>query len=167
MLSKKVFMRSYTLLLTGKGIALDKTAARLTYEAFKNDYTDNTFQAACLKIFKKENFYGRVPDASLFAKYTPKNAATEDFITRCFGYLGSGYVPSSEKEAFLRSLTSEEARALDNLGGISHMWSLCHSYGVYQPQKAAAIIARLRQALAAAEPVLSLTNDAKTALLSH
>lgn len=147
MLCKKAFMQAYGLLLTGKGVALDKTAARLTYKAFKNDFTDDEFRSVCMQIFKTENFYGRVPDASLFSKHAPKNNKTEDFISRCYEYLESAYISRENKRSFLDALSESEKRALDARGGISHLWSLCRQQGVYSSDKAECVLEKIRKSL--------------------
>ncbi len=164
MLCKKIFMRDYTMMLTAKGIALDKTAAMLTYEAFKNDFTDEQFSALCIQIFKTENFYGRVPDASIFSKYIASK--TDDFIAKCYAYLESGYISVDDKKLFLSSLSEPEQRALGCVGGISAAYSSCRPNGVYRPDKVDFKINQIKNALSNANPPYNTLYPPSIKLLS-
>ena len=79
-MDKMFFLRHYGILLSAKSVLIDTDVAELTYQAYRNDFTNEEFAAVCLSVLKNENFYGRPPDPAIFAKYVKAAAAEIDFL---------------------------------------------------------------------------------------
>ena len=79
-MDKMFFLRHYGILLSAKSVLIDTDVAELTYQAYRDDFTDEEFAAVCMAVLKNENFYGRPPDPAIFAKYVKASAAETDFI---------------------------------------------------------------------------------------
>ncbi len=134
-MNKMFFLRHYGILLSAKSVLIDTDVAELTYQAYRNDFTNEEFAAVCLSVLKNENFYGRPPDPAIFAKYVKAAAAEIDFIAKCVEYLRRDYVSATTQEAFVEDLTEREKRALYSFGGISTLWSVCHPNGTFSPER--------------------------------
>ena len=134
-MNKMFFLRHYGILLSAKSVLIDTDVAELTYQAYRNDFTNEEFAAVCLSVLKNENFYGRPPDPAIFAKYVKASAAETDFIAKCADYLRRDYVSMATREAFVEDLTDREKRALYSFGGISTLWSVCHPNGTFSPER--------------------------------
>ena len=134
-MNKMFFLRHYGILLSAKSVLIDTDVAELTYQAYRNDFTNEEFAAVCLSVLKNENFYGRPPDPAIFAKYVKASAAENDFIAKCADYLRRDYVSMATREAFVEDLTEREKRALYSFGGISTLWSVCHPNGTFSPER--------------------------------
>ena len=130
-MNKMFFLRHYGILLSAKSVLIDTDVAELTYQAYRNDFTNEEFAAVCLSVLKNENFYGRPPDPAIFAKYVKAAAAEIDFIAKCVEYLRRDYVSATTREAFVEDLTEREKRALYSFGGILTLWSVCHPNGIF------------------------------------
>ena len=74
-MDKMFFLRHYGILLSAKSVLIDTDVAELTYQAYRDDFTDDEFSAVCMTVLKNENFYGRPPDPAIFAKYVKAAAA--------------------------------------------------------------------------------------------
>ena len=134
-MDKMFFLRHYGILLSAKSVLIDTDVAELTYQAYRDDFTDEEFAAVCMAVLKNENFYGRPPDPAIFAKYVKASAAETDFIAKCADYLRRDYVSMATREAFVEELTDKEKRALYSFGGISTLWSVCHPNGIFNPDR--------------------------------
>lgn len=134
-MNKMFFLRHYGILLSAKSVLIDTDVAELTYQAYRNDFTNEEFAAVCMAVLKNENFYGRPPDPAIFAKYVKASAAENDFIAKCVEYLRRDYVSMATREAFVEELTDREKRALYSFGGISTLWSVCHPNGTFSPER--------------------------------
>lgn len=86
-MDKMFFLRHYGILLSAKSVLIDTDVAELTYQAYRDDFTNEEFAAVCMAVLKNENFYGRPPDPAIFAKYVKASAAETDFIAKCVEYL--------------------------------------------------------------------------------
>lgn len=86
-MDKMFFLRYYGILLSAKSVLIDTDVAELTYQAYRDDFTDDEFAAVCMAVLRNENFYGRPPDPAIFAKYVKASAAETDFIAKCADYL--------------------------------------------------------------------------------
>lgn len=115
-MDKMFFLRHYGILLSAKSVLIDTDVAELTYQAYRDDFTDEEFAAVCMAVLKNENFYGRPPDPAIFAKYVKASAAETDFIAKCADYLRRDYVSMATREAFVEELTDREKRALYSFG---------------------------------------------------
>lgn len=134
-MDKMFFLRHYGILLSAKSVLIDTDVAELTYQAYRDDFTDDEFSAVCMTVLKNENFYGRPPDPAIFAKYVKAAAAENDFIAKCADYLRRDYVSMATREAFVEELTDREKRALYSFGDISTLWSVCHPNGIFNPDR--------------------------------
>ena len=134
-MNKMFFLRHYGILLSAKSVLIDTDVAELTYQAYRNDFTNEEFAAVCLSVLKNENFYGRPPDPAIFAKYVKAAAAEIDFIAKCVEYLRRDYVSATTREAFVEDLTEREKRTLYSFGGILTLWSVCHPNGIFNPDR--------------------------------
>lgn len=134
-MDKTFFLRHYGILLSSKSVLIDTDVAELTYQAFRNDFTDEEFATVCLMVLKNENFYGRPPDPAIFSKYVKASTAETDFIEKCADYLRQDYVSMAKRDAFVENLTPREERALYSFGGISTLWSICHPNGTFNPDR--------------------------------
>ena len=121
--------------MSAKSVLIDTDVAELTYQAYRNDFTNEEFAAVCLSVLKNANFYGRPPDPAIFAKYVKAAAAEIDFIAKCVEYLRRDYVSATTREAFVEDLTEREKCALYSFGGISTLWSVCHPNGIFNPDR--------------------------------
>ena len=68
-MDKMFFLRHYGILLSAKSVLIDTDVAELTYQAYRDDFTDDEFSAVCMTVLKNENFYGRPPDPAIFANH--------------------------------------------------------------------------------------------------
>ena len=134
-MDKMFFLRHYGILLSAKSVLIDTDVAELTYQAYRDDFTNEEFAAVCMAVLKNENFYGRPPDPAIFAKYVKASAAENDFIAKCVEYLRRDYVSATTREAFVEDLTNREKRALYAFGGISTLWSVCQPNGTFSPER--------------------------------
>lgn len=134
-MNKMFFLRHYGILLSAKSVLINTDVAELTYQAYRDDFTNEEFAAVCLSVLKNENFYGRPPDPAIFAKYVKAAAAEIDFIAKCADYLRRDYISATTREAFVEDLTEREKRALYSFGGISTLWSVCHPNGIFNPDR--------------------------------
>ena len=55
-MNKMFFLRHYGILLSAKSVLIDTDVAELTYQAYRNDFTNEEFAAVCLSVLKNENF---------------------------------------------------------------------------------------------------------------
>lgn len=146
MLNIETFKSAYAVLANSKNIPINKYALKITYELYKNDFTDEQFNNAVALIIKKETLYNNI-DPAIFNKYIPKDLEKNDFTIKCLEYLQQDFIPSYYKEYFNEGLTIREEKALKLVGGISHCWACCHNqYGDYLADKAEFKIKEIKQA---------------------
>ena len=67
-MDKMFFLRHYGILLSAKSVLIDTDVAELTYQAYRNDFTNEEFAAVCMTVLKNENFYGEYNRTYLPAK---------------------------------------------------------------------------------------------------
>lgn len=154
MLSKDVFQRNFVGACSAKGIPVNADAVRFLYEMVKDQFGDAEFEAITQDVFLNENFYGKMPDISLWtqrkSKATQKQSenaflkARQDFQDKVMEICFSEYVPSNWKEEFRKSLTPSEAATMGGLGDISDLWASCRKYGQYDGEKAEYLIRRIQ-----------------------
>ena len=155
MLSKECFKNNFVGCCAAKGIKVDEMAQRFVYDAIKNQFSDDEFTAITRDVFLNENFYGKMPDISLWTSRKKKEGALkaesdflkarQDFQDKVMEICYSDYVPQRRKDEFRRSLTASENRAMSALGDIGDLWSSCRTNGEYDGSKADFVIRRLQK----------------------
>lgn len=154
MLSKEVFQKNFVGACSAKGIPVNADAVRFLYEMVKDQFDDAEFEAITKDVFLSENFYGKMPDISLWTSRKSKSEkkgkesaylkARQDFQDKVMEIVYTDYVPSSWKDEFRKSLTASESATMAALGGISELWSSVRQNGVYDGQKAEYLIRRIQ-----------------------
>lgn len=155
MLSKDVFQRNFVGACSAKGIPVNADAVRFLYEMVKDQFNDAEFESITKDVFLNENFYGKMPDISLWTSRKKKEGALkaesdllkarQDFQNKVMEICYSDYVPQRRKDEFRQSLTASENRAMSALGDIGGLWSSCRTNGEYDGSKADFVIRRLQK----------------------
>lgn len=154
MLSKDVFQRNFVGACSAKGIPVNADAVRFLYEMVKDQFDDAEFEAITKDVFLSENFYGKMPDISLWTSRKSKSEkkekesaflkARQDFQDKVMEICYSDYVLSTWKDEFRKSLTPSEAATMGALGDISDLWVSCRKNGQYDGEKAEYLIRRIQ-----------------------
>ena len=154
MLSKDVFQRNFVGACSAKGIPVNADAVRFLYEMVKDQFDDAEFEAITKDVFLSENFYGKMPDISLWTSRKSKSEkkekehaflqARQKFQDTVREICYSDHGLSNWKEEFRQSLTPSEAATMGGLGDISDLWASCHKYGQYDGEKAEYLIRRIQ-----------------------
>lgn len=155
MLSKECFKNNFVGCCAAKGIKVDELAQKFVYESIKNVFDDAEFETITQDVFLNENFYGKMPDISLWtarkSKATQKQSenaflkARQDFQDKVMEIVYSDYVPQHWKDEFRKSLTASESATMSALGDIGGLWSSCRTNGQFDGTKADYLIRRLKK----------------------
>lgn len=155
MLSKECFKNNFVGCCAAKGIKVDEMAQKFVYESIKNVFDDAEFEEITQDVFLNENFYGKMPDISLWtqrkSKATQKqeeNAflkARQDFQDKVMEIVYSDYVPQHWKDEFRKGLTASESATMAALGDIGGLWSSCRTNGEFDATKADYLVRRLQK----------------------
>ena len=155
MLSKDVFQINFVGACSAKGIPVNADAVRFLYEMVKDQFDDAEFEAITKDVFLSENFYGKMPDISLWTSRKSKSEKKEkehaflqarrNFQDKVMEICFSNYVPSSWKEEFRKSLTPSESATMGALGDVSDLWAACRKNGQYDGEKAEYLIRRIQK----------------------
>lgn len=154
MLSKDVFQRNFVGACSAKGIPVNADAVRFLYEMVKDQFDDAEFEAITKDVFLSENFYGKMPDISLWTSRKSKSEkkekeyaflnARQDFQDKVMEIVYTDYVPSNWQKEFRKSLTPSEAATMGALGDVSDLWASCRKNGQYDGEKAEYLIRRIQ-----------------------
>lgn len=154
MLSKECFKNNFVGCCAAKGIKIDEMSQKFVYGAIKDQFDDAEFEAITKEVFLSENFYGKMPDISLWTSRKSKSEkkdketaylkARQDFQDKVMEICFSDYVPASWKEEFRKSLTPSEVATMGALGDVSDLWASCRKNGQYDGEKAEYLIRRLQ-----------------------
>lgn len=155
MLSKDVFQRNFVGACSAKGIPVNGDAVRFLYEMVKDQFDDAEFEAITKDVFLNENFYGKMPDISLWtqrkSKATQKQSenaflkARQDFQDKVMEIVYSDFVPQRRKDEFFKSLTASESATMAALGDLRGLWLSCRTNGEFDGTKADYLIRRLQK----------------------
>lgn len=154
MLSKECFKNNFVGCCAAKGIKVDEMSQRFVYEAIKDQFDDAAFEAITKDVFLSENFYGKMPDISLWTSRKSKSEkkadesaylkARQDFQDKVMEICFSDYVPQRWKDEFRNGLTPSESATMAALGDIGVLWSSCRKNGQYDGEKAEYLIRRIQ-----------------------
>lgn len=154
MLSKECFKNNFVGCCAAKGIKVDEMSQKFVYGAIKEQFDDAEFEAITKDVFLSENFYGKMPDISLWTSRKSKSEkkenesaylkARQDFQDKVMEIVYTDYVTQRWKDEFRQSLTASESATMAALGGISELWSSVRQNGVYDGQKAEYLIRRIQ-----------------------
>lgn len=155
MLSKDVFQRNFVGACSAKGIPVNADAVRFLYEMVKDQFDDAEFESITKDVFLNENFYGKMPDISLWTSRKKKEGALkaesdflkarQDFQNKVMEIIYSDYVPQHWKDEFRKGLTASESATMAALGDIGGLWSSCRTNGEFDGMKADYLIRRLQK----------------------
>lgn len=154
MLSKECFKNNFVGACLAKGITVEPMVQKFIYDAISEEFSDNEFIAITKDVFLNENFYGKLPDISLWtARKRKANSqkeqktyleAQQTFQDKVMELCYNGYNTSQSIKEFYAGLTPSEERALNALGGFSAVYSSCRKDGEYSNEKADWTIRRLQ-----------------------
>lgn len=143
MLSKECFKTNFGVACSIKGVNVPKENLIALYQFVKYQFTDAEFSEITKDVVLNENFYGKMPDISLWTKRkaskndSVKNKELNAFIDKVTEYLNWDYLPTSIKKEFSASLTQSESRALAVLGGIDTIRRSVYANGEFDVDKVA------------------------------
>lgn len=141
MLSKECFKNNFGGACSIKGVNVPKENLIALYEFVKDQFDDEEFSDITKDVVLNENFYGKMPDISLWTKRkaskkdSVKNEELNAFIDKVTEYLNWDFLPTPIKKEFASSLTQSESRALAVLGGIDTIRRSVYSNGEFDADK--------------------------------
>lgn len=155
MLSKECFKHNFIGACVVKGFSpTDKESLAFLYDVIKDEFTDAEFIAITEDVVLNENFYGKMPDISLWMKRkkdTEKKSAESSYLIarqsfqdKLTSLAFNDYNTKKAIDDLNKSLTASEVAALSALGGFSAVWASCRKNGVFDDEKAEWTIRRIQ-----------------------
>lgn len=156
MLTKDCFRNNFIGACVAKGFSpADKESLAFLYDIVKDEFTDEEFIAITKDVVLNENFYGRMPDISLWTKRKKEAEkksgesafliARQNFQDKVLELVYNDYNTKGQINEFNNSLTASEAAALSALGGLSALWASCRKGGVFDEEKTDWTIRRIQE----------------------
>lgn len=155
MLTKDCFRRNFIGACVAKGFSpTDKECLAFLYDVVKDEFTDEEFTAITKDVVLNENFYGKMPDISLWTARKKKSEkksgdsafliARQAFQDKVMELVNNDYNTKQAVQDFNDSLTASEVAALSALGGLTALWASCRKDGVFIDEKADWTIRRIQ-----------------------
>lgn len=155
MLSKECFKNNFVGACLAKGITVEPMVQKFVYDAIKNEFSDDEFIAITKDVFLNENFYGKMPDISLWMARKKREImrnekaeyleAQQRFQDKIMALCYNNYNTTRSIDELYAGLTPSEERALKSLGGFSSVFSSCRKDGEYSNERADWTIRRLQE----------------------